>query len=115
MCCWTHGNTRYPGAMSSRDVDDRCRCPCGGTSNPCQRRATQEDIRCDICGGRVYAPEPAQLNSLELRAPQPGVREFWPEPDPPFTFDAGDIVQLTEPGPDITLPGWPPATPGSGA
>ena len=61
MCCWTHNDPLYPGPVASETVDDRCRCPCGGPLVPCRRRATEEDIRCDVCAGRIPAPEPAQL------------------------------------------------------
>jgi hypothetical protein len=54
MCCFTHGadirdvnNTPYP--LASADVDDRCRCPSGGEEMRCDRRATAEDLMCDVC------------------------------------------------------------------
>jgi hypothetical protein len=61
MCCWTHQDLRYPGPIASETVDDRCRCEC---RPECRRRATAEDIRCDICGGRASS-DPAQLEQQD--------------------------------------------------
>ena len=50
MCCYTHNTVDgYPGALAA---DESVRCQCGYGGN-CPRRATQEDMRCDICGGRI--------------------------------------------------------------
>jgi hypothetical protein len=55
MCCWTHTNRdeRAQAAGEKPDLvaaDDPFRCICDFGAI-CQRRATQEDQRCDWCRG----------------------------------------------------------------
>jgi hypothetical protein len=57
MCCYTHQDATVPGALAERE-ETRCQCKCGGLSNRCPRRATQEDFRCDTCREERDNPGP---------------------------------------------------------
>jgi hypothetical protein len=49
MCCWTH-HVGPVGPYTYRIAEGehfRCQCQCGGST--CLRRATQEDMLCDVC------------------------------------------------------------------
>jgi hypothetical protein len=93
MCCWTHEDLSYPGALASTDVDDRCRCEC---LPPCRRRATAEDVRCDVCGGRASS-DPAQGGGRTAQVEPQSFERSVTEREYPLS---------------ITLPGALPATPG---
>ena len=82
MCCHTHypelrdiNGELFPQASAT--VDDRCRCSLG---NPCPRRATAEDLKCDVCSDRAgYRPQPTMS----------------PEPDIVYTSDAeGNLTAI---------------------
>lgn len=60
MCCWTHGDPRYPGELAPGE-EWRCQCGAGGVLVDteggktdlgvpvCTRKATGEDLLCDVC------------------------------------------------------------------
>ena len=68
MCCYTHQDAAVPGALAERE-ETRCQCKCGGRSNPCPRRATQEDFRCDTCREERDNPGP-RVRSILWRIEQ---------------------------------------------
>jgi hypothetical protein len=112
MCCFTHDSLDYPGALASETVDDRCRCPCGPP--PCRRRATEEDIRCDVCSGRVTVPEPYRMEPEPYRITRMP-RRYLAEPE----LDRMEQREAIKFDPEwlkgINLPGVPPGKPGPAA
>lgn len=46
MCCNTHDNHAYSADLLAPSEQYRCRCTAGP---PCRRKATQEDLLCDVC------------------------------------------------------------------
>lgn len=63
MCCYTHGNSAYPGEMAANDKW-RCRCSLGGEAVPCERKATGEDLLCSVCRNEHSMEEPIDLSSI---------------------------------------------------
>ena len=75
MCCFTH-----PFVLAvdvEHDDRFRCRCPVDTAFGPCRRKMTQEDLLCDVCGGRAPYPADAhpyavpQFGPIELPADLP--------------------------------------------
>ena len=109
MCCWTHNDPCYPGPLASETVDDRCRCPCGGEQMPCQRRATEEDIRCDVCAGRIRISE--HVEQQRPVDPNPGWQRF----ERPVVIEPAWEPDIILPWQDpLSPPGAPPGMPGPG-
>src|SRR6266498_804087 len=107
MCCFTHESVTAETKAPSDNW--RCRCGWGEFINGeeiigiCQRKATAEDILCDVCSGRVEW-EGESIPDLVL--PKVNWEEYWKNylaiPDDEFTLNCVPIApQLSQ---DIQIP-----------
>lgn len=89
MCCWTHPaewQERHPDFEIAANENWQCRCGYGAEGS-CPRKATQEDLLCEVCSDRVTVDE--DIPVLELGGfEQMRVSDYWTNPpDPGLTDD----------------------------
>jgi hypothetical protein len=82
MCCYTHTTIVPGGKVTFRLAEEeffRCRCQCvaqaglqGSVGGGCPRRATEEDLRCDVCRNPDLWPADANADRYQ----GPGVSDI---------------------------------------
>jgi hypothetical protein len=97
VCCWTHPDgwqARHPEFELAENENWQCRCGYGGP-NGCPRKATREDLLCDVCSGRSSEgaddagplPSREELARLANRDLVDGIARYWEASPPPLTND----------------------------